>query len=69
MNCKYVITREKLQRGEGKLKSFDPEAGRATRRGKMADEDARLEEERNYRKAFYAMAKKSTNCLQSMRRQ
>lgn len=69
VNCKCMITRGKLQRGEGKLKSFDPEMGHATRRGNMAYEDAWLEEEWNYHKAFYAMVEKWTNCLQSMRRQ
>jgi len=35
-----MLTRNKLQRGEGKLKSFDPEVGRAPRRWNMADEEA-----------------------------
>lgn len=58
VNCNCMISRENLQRGEGKIKSFDPEVGCAARRGKIVDEDVRLEEEWNYRKAFYTMVEK-----------
>jgi len=52
-----MVTRNKILRGEGKLKSFDPEAGRAHRRRNMEDEEAHHEEERNFCKTFYTMAK------------
>lgn len=47
-----MITRNKPQIGEGKIKSFDLEAGGATRRRKMVDEEAQLEEEGNFFKEF-----------------
>ena len=49
-----MLTRNRLQRGEGKLKSFDLEAGHAHRRRNMED-DGRNEEELNFRKTFYTM--------------
>ena len=53
-----MLTRNKLQRGEEKLKSFDHEAGCTPRRRNMADEEARMEEERNYHKIFFIMVDK-----------
>ena len=53
-----MLTRNKLQRGEGKLKSFDPKVGHARQRRNMAEEEAFWEEERSYRKAFYNMVEK-----------
>ena len=48
---------KKIQKGEGKIKSFDPEGGRLPRRGNVEDEDAWEEEEgRNYRKISFNMA-------------
>ena len=51
-----MLTRGRLQRGEGNLEPFDPEAGCAPRRRNMAKEEARIEEEHNFRKTFYSMA-------------
>ena len=49
-----MITRDKLQRGEGTLRSFDPEAGCAHPR-RNTDDDVQNEEELNFRKTFYTM--------------
>ena len=38
-----MLTRNKIQRGEGKIKSFDPEARCAPQRRDMADEEAHWE--------------------------
>jgi hypothetical protein len=38
-----MLTRAKLKEGEGKLKTFNPEIGRATRRRKMEDEELHVE--------------------------
>ena len=51
-----MLTRNKLQRGEGELEPFDPEAGFSHRSRNMAEEEADLEEERNFRKTFYSVA-------------
>lgn len=51
-----MLTRDRLRRGEGELEPFDLEAGCAHRRRNMAEDEAHLEEERNFRKAFYSMA-------------
>ena len=51
-----MLIRNRLRRGEGKLKSFDPEVGCAHRRRNMADEKACYEEELNFHKTFYTMA-------------
>ena len=40
------------------LKSFDPEAGHAQQKRNMANEEARWEEEQNFCKVFYNMARK-----------
>ena len=50
-----MLIRNGLRRGEGKLNSFDLEVGHAHRRRNMADEEARYEEEFNF-KSFYIMA-------------
>ena len=52
-----MLTRNRLQRDEGELEPFDAEAGHAHRRRSMADEEACYEEELNFCKTFYAMAK------------
>ena len=51
-----MLTRNRLQTGEGELEPFDPEAGHAHQRRNM-DEEAQIEEERNFCKTFYSMAK------------
>jgi hypothetical protein len=38
-----MLTRAKHKQGEGNLKTFNPEVGRASRRNKMAEEDKRDE--------------------------
>ena len=53
-----MLTRNKLQEGKRKLKSFDPEAERAPQRRNMVDEEAQLEEEWNYHKIFFTTAEK-----------
>jgi len=50
-----MLTRGKLQRGEGNLEPFEPEVGRAPRRRNMAEEEACIEEERNFKNTFYSM--------------
>lgn len=50
-----MLTMNKLQRGEGKFKSFNPEVGRAPRIENMVDEEAQIEEEKNYHKDFFTM--------------
>ena len=50
-----MLTRSWLRRGEGTLKSFDPEAGRAHWRRNM-DDDVRNEDELKFRKTFYTMS-------------
>ena len=42
-----MLTRNRLRRGEGKLKYFDPDTGRAHQRRNM-DEDVQNEEELNF---------------------
>lgn len=51
-----MLTRNRLRRGEKELQSFNPELGCAHQRRNMADEEARYEEELNFRKTFYMMA-------------
>ena len=51
-----MLTRDRIQRGEGELEPFDPEAGQAHRRRNMAKDEAHIEEERNFRKTVYSMA-------------
>ena len=51
-----MLTRNKLQRGEGELEPFDPEVGRVHQMRNMAEDEAHLEEERNFRKTFFSMA-------------
>jgi hypothetical protein len=41
-----MLTRAKLKEGEGKLKTFNPEIGHATRGRKMGDEERRVEHEK-----------------------
>jgi len=53
-----MLTRNKLRKGEGILKSFDPEVGRGRKRINMENEEACWEEEQNFRKVFYNMAEK-----------
>ena len=50
-----MLTRNRLRRGEGKINSFDLEAGRAHRRRNM-DDDVQNEEELKFWKTFYTMA-------------
>ena len=50
-----MLNRNRLRRGEGTLKYFYPEVGRAHRRRNM-DDDVRNEEELNFHKTFYTPA-------------
>lgn len=57
-----VLIRNRLWRGEGELKSLDPEAGRARRRRNTGEEnDVRYEEEVNFQITFYKMADRIKN--------
>jgi hypothetical protein len=51
-----MLTRAKHKQGEGTLKTFNPEVGRASRRKKMAEEDKRDEQEKNFHMVFYHMS-------------
>lgn len=57
----YMLTQNKLQKGGGMLNSFDPKVGRAQRRRKMENEEARWEEEHNFHKVFYIWHRKWTS--------
>jgi len=63
-----MLTRNKLRKGEGMLKSFDPEVGSGRKRINMENEEACWEEEQNFRKVFYNMQRKWTNCFHSTRK-
>jgi hypothetical protein len=51
-----MLTRAKHKRGEGTLKTFNPELGHASRRKKMAEEDKCDEQEKNFHMVFYHMS-------------
>jgi hypothetical protein len=51
-----MLTRAKLKAGEGKLKTFNPEIGRATRGRKMEMKKASSEHEKNFHKIFLPMS-------------
>ena len=53
-----MLTQNKLQKGEGTLKSDHPEARCIQRRRNMENEEALWKEEQNFRKVFYNMADK-----------
>jgi len=48
-----MLTRAKLKEGEGKLKTFNLEIGRATRGRKMGDEERCVKHEHNFHKIFH----------------
>jgi hypothetical protein len=54
-----MITRAKHKQGEGILKAFNLEVGRASQRKKMAEEDKRDEQEKNFHMVFYRMFHKA----------
>jgi hypothetical protein len=51
-----MLTRAKHKLGEGNLKTFNPEVAHASRRKKMAQEDKRDEQEKNFHMVFYRMS-------------
>jgi hypothetical protein len=51
-----MLTRAKHKQGEGTLNTFNPEVGRVSRRKKMAEEDKRDEQEKNFHMVFYRMS-------------
>ena len=53
-----MLTRAKLQAGEGTLEPYNSEIGRAHRRRKMDANDAHIEMDANFHKVFYMMADK-----------
>ena len=53
-----MLTRAKLQAGEGTLEPYNSEIGHAHRRRNMDANDARIEMEANFHKVFYMMADK-----------
>jgi hypothetical protein len=50
-----MLTRVKHKHGEGTLNTFNPEVGRVSRRKKMAEEDKRDEQDKNFHMVFYRM--------------
>ena len=53
-----MLTRDKLQAGEGTLEPYNSEIRHAHRRRKMDANDAHIEMEANFHKVFYMMADK-----------
>ena len=53
-----MLTRVKLQPGEGTLEPYNSEIGCAHRRRKMDANDAHIKMEENFHKVFYMMANK-----------
>ena len=53
-----MLTRSRLERGEGQLETFNPEIGHAHRRNKMVDEEYREKDEKAFHNAFYHMEDK-----------
>jgi hypothetical protein len=51
-----MLTRDKHKQCEGTLKSLNPEVGCVSRRKKMAEEDKRDEQEKNFHMVFYCMS-------------
>ena len=51
-----MLTMAKHKQGEGTLKTFNPEVGRASQRKKMAEEDKHDEQEKNFHMVFYRMS-------------
>jgi hypothetical protein len=64
-----MLTRAKFKEGEGKLKTFNPEIGRANQRRKMDDEERHVEHEHNFHKILYRMSYMVENCMQIMKRE
>ena len=57
LNCwVWMLTRAKHKKGEGTLKTFNPEVGCGSRRKKMTEEDKRDEHEKNFHMEFYRMS-------------
>ena len=56
LNCwVWILTRAKHKQGEGTLKDFNLEVGRISRRKKMAKDEKRDEQEKNFHMVFYHM--------------
>jgi hypothetical protein len=51
-----MLTTAKHKQGEGNLKTFNPIVGCVSRRKKMAEEDKRVEHEKNFHMVFYLMS-------------
>jgi hypothetical protein len=51
-----MLTRAKHKQGEGTLKTFNHEIGRASRKKKMDEEDKHDEHEKNFHMVFYWMS-------------
>ena len=57
LNCwVWIITRAKHNKGEGDLKTFNPEVGCESRRKKMAKEEKCDEQEKKFHMVFYRMS-------------
>jgi hypothetical protein len=52
-----MLTTAKHKQGKGTLKMFNPEVGHVSKRKKMAKEDKRDEQEKNFHMVFYRMSK------------
>ena len=50
-----MLTRNKLEEGEGELVSYNLENGRVWRKKKMEEEEIRIELEKYFHKTFYQM--------------
>jgi hypothetical protein len=51
-----MLTRDKHKQAEGTHKTFNPKFGRAYRRNKMAEEDKRDEQDKNFHMVFYHLS-------------
>jgi hypothetical protein len=51
-----MLTRANHKQGEGTLKTFNPEVGRASRRKKMIEEDKHDGKEKKFHMVFYRMS-------------
>ena len=66
LNCwVWILTRAKHKQGEGTLKSFNLEVGHASWRKKMAEEDKRDEQEKNFHMVFYRMSE-MVECVRAL---
>ena len=63
-----MLSRANHKQGEGTLKIFNLEVGRASRRKKMAEEDKCDEHEKKFHMVFYRMSEMVGKCMETIRR-